>query len=297
MTTDLTQAAADYHRVEAAILYLEENFRDQPNLKTMADQAGLSEFHFQRIFSRWAGISPKRFLQYLTLEYTKSRLIADTHNTNGIVTNGQASLLDISYDAGLSGAGRLHDLFIHYEAMTPGEYKKQGAGLDIVYGFHATPFGECLLAITDRGICGLTFTQVDGQEQTLATLKANWSKANFTEDAAKTEPMIKTIFGAGDSTDNQTLNILLKGTPFQIKVWQALLDIPAGQLVSYQDVAAAIGQPKASQAVGNAVGRNHIGYLIPCHRVIRKVGEAGPYRWGAARKKAIIGWEAAQMAA
>lgn len=277
------QMSEDYMRIEAAIHFLEQNFRQQPDLKTVADLIGLSEYHFQRLFSRWAGISPKRFLQFLTLEYAKN-LLADSQ-----------SVLDTTYEAGLSSTGRLHDLFITYEAMTPGDYKKAGAGLAIKYGFHPSPFGECLLAVTGRGICGLSFIQDNNRAQALAELKVNWPKASFCEDQGYTRPFIEHIFAADRPTRQKPLTLLLKGTSFQLKVWQALLKIPAGALVSYGDVADYIGQPGAARAVGSAVSRNPIGFLIPCHRVIRKMGLVGPYHWGTTRKKAMIGWEAAQQ--
>lgn len=284
--------SADYARIEQAIYYLEENFRAQPTLQEVANQVGLSEYHFQRLFQRWAGVSPKRFLQYLTLEYAKELL-------NEPKSNGkQPSLLDITYEAGLSSPGRLHDLFITYEAMTPGEYKAQGAGMTIRYGYHPSPFGECLLATTDRGICGLYFVGQNDRAASFAALQKNWPKAIFAEDVAETEAQVQATFPEmlpeKVLPTSPSLRLLLKGTPFQLKVWQALVNIPSGDLVSYNDIAAAVGQPNAARAVGSAVGRNAIGYLIPCHRVIRKVGHYGPYRWGAPRKKAIIGWEAAR---
>jgi len=284
LAPNYAQISEDYMRIERAIQFLEQNFRQQPDLKTIADQVGLSEYHFQRLFSRWAGISPKRFLQFLTLEYAKS-----------VLANAQ-SVLDATYEAGLSSTGRLHDLFIAYEAMTPGDYKKAGAGLTIQYGFHPSPFGECLLAVTERGICGLSFVQDGKREETLADLKANWPEADFSEDETSTQPFIEAIFTSAASTPKNSLALLLKGTPFQLKVWQALLKIPAGALVSYEDIAAYIGCPKAARAVGNAIGRNPTAFLIPCHRVIRKAGVIDKYHWGTARKKALIGWEAAQMA-
>ena len=292
MTTDFLQAATDYRRVAQAIQFIEDNLQNQPDLKTIADHVGLSEHHFQRLFRRWAGVSPKRFLQFLTLEYAKGLL------SNGRPSMGGQSLLEVTYESGLSSPGRLHDLFITYEAMTPGEYKRQGAGLTIAYGFHTTPFGEALLAMTDRGICGLYFVQAGNRTQALAAMQANWPRANFQEESAQTEPVVEQIFDSTDPAERQppSLKLLLRGTPFQVKVWEALLRVPGGRLVSYNDIAAQIGQPTAARAVGNAVGRNPIGYLIPCHRVIRKVGQIGPYRWGSTRKKAIIGWEAAQAA-
>ncbi len=277
-SANYTQLSTDYARVEQAILFLEKNFRRQPDLKEIAGSVGLSEYHFQRLFTRWAGISPKRFLQFLTVEYAKQRL-AETK-----------SLLDVTYEAGLSGPGRLHDLFVACEALTPGEYKKNGQGLTIAYGFHPTPFGEGLLAVTERGICGLAFVSED-HRQSLADLQKQWAGATLIENQSQTQPLVTRIFEP--VRQKPALPVVLKGTNFQIKVWQALLNIPAGALASYNEVAAFIGRPGAARAVGNAVARNPIGYVIPCHRVIRKVGLVGDYHWGPARKKAILGWEAA----
>ncbi len=274
------QAIEDYNRIERAILFIEQNFRRQPELKEVAASIDLSEHHFQRLFSRWAGVSPKRFLQFLTLEYAK-KLLAESRN-----------LLDVTYQAGLSSPGRLHDLFITCEAMTPGEYKKQAEELKILYGFHPSPFGEYLLSITARGVCGLDFVLDGERDSALDELKAKWAKATFVEDADRTRSFAERIFNLVG--DKQALPLILKGTNFQIKVWHALLKIPTGAIVSYNDIAAYIGQSQAAQAVGNAVARNPIGFIIPCHRVIQKVGNFGGYHWGATRKKAILGWEASR---
>lgn len=274
------QLAEDYGRIEQAILFLEKNFREQPDLKEVAGSVGLSEYHFQRLFSRWAGISPKRFLQFLTIEYAK-QLLEESKN-----------VLDTTYEAGLSSPSRLHDLFVSCEAITPGEFKNKGDGLSITYGFHPSPFGECLLAVTERGICNLAFVQNDGRASVLDELKRNWPKSTFGEDATQTQPFIEQIFNPVKG--GQALPLILKGTNFQIQVWQALLKIPAGSVVSYDELAAMMGQPGAARAVGNAVGRNPIGFVIPCHRVIRKIGAIGDYHWNVARKRAILGWEAAK---
>lgn len=280
LANNYSQLAEDYGRIEQAIMFLEQNFREQPELKEVAASVGLSEYHFQRLFSRWAGISPKRFLQFLTIEYAK-QLLAESK-----------SVLDATYEAGLSSPGRLHDLFVTCEAITPGEFKNKGEGLTITYGFHPSPFGECLLSITERGICGLAFTQHGEQAAVLDELKHNWPKAAFVEDAAQTQPLVEQIFSPVRS--KQALPVVLKGTNFQIKVWQALLRIPPGEVVSYNELAALIGQPGAARAVGNAVAQNPIGYVIPCHRVIRKIGAVGDYHWNPTRKRAILGWEAAR---
>jgi AraC family transcriptional regulator of adaptative response/methylated-DNA-[protein]-cysteine methyltransferase len=279
LANNYNQLAEDYARIEQAILFLEQNFRRQPDLKEIAASVGLSEYHFQRLFSRWAGISPKRFLQFLTVEYAKQLLDEST------------SVLEVTYESGLSSPGRLHDLFVTCEAMTPGEFKEQAEGLTITYGFHPTPFGECVLAITERGICALLFVAGENREETLQELKDTWPKATFRQDPTQTKSFVERIFNP--VKHQQALPIILKGTNFQIKVWQALLSIPPGSVVTYEDIAAQIGQPGAAQAVGAAMAHNPIGYVIPCHRVIRKMGLFGNYHWGTARKKAILGWEVA----
>jgi AraC family transcriptional regulator of adaptative response/methylated-DNA-[protein]-cysteine methyltransferase len=281
-TSNFASARRDYERIEAAIAYIEAHFSTQPQLSEIAAHAGLSEFHFQRLFSRWVGISPKRFLQYLTKEYAKE-LLKKSH-----------TVLDAAYDAGLSGPGRLHDLFVACEAVTPGEYKSSGNGLNIVYGFYDSPFGECLMASTERGICGLFFVRNGNRRGVLAELTRIWHRASLTEDGKALTSLTERIFSPTAWNPDNPLPILLKGTNFQIKVWEALLRIPAGAAVTYQDVAAAVGDANAVRAVGTAVGKNPISYLIPCHRVIRKNAEFGNYGGGTARKKAILGWEAVQ---
>jgi AraC family transcriptional regulator of adaptative response/methylated-DNA-[protein]-cysteine methyltransferase len=272
----------DYSRIEKAILFLENNYRRHPTLGEVARTVNLSEYHFQRLFRRWAGISPKRFVQFLTLEYAKKLL----HRSR--------SLLDATYDAGLSSPGRLHDLFVNTEAVTPGEFKKRGAGLEISYGFHSSPFGECLLAVTDRGICGLGFVGRGGRESALRDLKGRWRDALFVENRGKTRAYGERIFRRSAPRTSQPIPLFLRGTNFQIKVWEALLRVPQGALVSYQDLARRIGQPSAVRAVGRAVGRNPVAFIIPCHRAIRKIGLVGGYHWGATRKKAMLAWEAAK---
>ncbi|MBI9084945.1 MAG: methylated-DNA--[protein]-cysteine S-methyltransferase [Desulfobacterales bacterium] len=278
--TDLKQLARDYERVEKAIQYLETHFHTQPSLGRIAESTGLSEFHFQRLFSRWVGISPKRFLQYLTKEYAK-QMIA-----------GSERLLDAAFDAGLSGSGRLHDLFVACEAVTPGQYKSRGADLEIAYGIHPSPFGDCLIGSTERGICWLSFVRGLGEKDLLDELARHWKNAILTRNPDRTGPVMEQIFTFPSTGDPAPLHLYVQGTNFQIKVWEALLKIPMGRAVTYQDIARHIGMPKAARAVGNAVGKNPIPYLIPCHRVIRKMGEFGYYGGGPARKKAILGWEA-----
>jgi AraC family transcriptional regulator of adaptative response/methylated-DNA-[protein]-cysteine methyltransferase len=269
---DFTQLSDDYTRIEQAIQFLEENADRQPDLKEVASSIHLSEYHFQRLFTRWAGISPKRFLQFITKENAKKLL----KNSN---------TLDAAFSSGLSSPGRLHDLFVKCEAVTPGEYKLQGAGLIIKYGFHPTPYGDCLLAATERGICCLAFVSAQGKNVVLEEMKSDWKNADWVEDAHQTGKHIKSIFSPNLKTP---ITLHLKGTNFQIKVWEALLKIPPGQVTSYEGLAGKTGNPSASRAVGNAVAHNPIAYLIPCHRVLRKFGDFGNYRYGSARKKAML---------
>ncbi len=277
------QAALDYARIAAAIRYLDAHQASQPSLDAVAAHLHLSPWHFQRLFARWAGISPKRFVQYLTVDHART-LLAQTSN-----------VLDASLESGLSGPGRLHDLFVHVEAVTPGEYKSGGQGLAIRYGFHLSPFGRCLLAVTERGICGLVFVEdVPGSaEAALASLRTRWPAATLLRDEAATARVMESIFPADALAEPRPVHLLLKGTNFQLKVWEALLRVPAGGVTTYATVAQTIQQPAAARAVGSAVGANAIAYLIPCHRVIRKSGIVEGYRWGTVRKKAILGWEAA----
>jgi AraC family transcriptional regulator of adaptative response/methylated-DNA-[protein]-cysteine methyltransferase len=277
---DLSQACDDYRRIEKAIRFLEENFRSRLTLDGIAESVHLSKYHFDRLFKRWVGISPMQFQQFLTLDYAKQKL-ADSR-----------SLLDTAYDAGFSGPGRLHDLFVTFEAMTPGEYKKMGAGLKIAYGFDATPFGKCLLAKTDRGICHLGFMDTDTRTEALYQLEQVWPEAAFVEDPTRIRPLVRSIFRRDRHDESRPFHLLLKGTNFQVNVWKALLTLPARSILSYQDVAVYMGRPKAVRAVANAIAVNPVAYLIPCHRVIAKSGKIHHYRWGTLRKKAIIGWEA-----
>jgi AraC family transcriptional regulator, regulatory protein of adaptative response / methylated-DNA-[protein]-cysteine methyltransferase len=268
----------DYQRVAAAIRYLEANSTAQPTLEQIAGQVGLSPFHFQRLFQRWAGVSPKRFLQFLTAAHAK-RLLRES-----------CSILDASFAAGLSGPGRLHDLLITAEAVTPGEYKSGGAGLKLRYGFHATPFGQCLIGVTERGICRFEFVD-DGRSQALERLQLAWPEASVAEAEAETREMVERIFVRTPGGEARSLQLLLRGSNFQLKVWQALLQIPEGRIASYGFLAEKLGHHGASRAVGTAVGQNPISYLIPCHRVLRQSGALGGYRWGTERKQAILGRE------
>ena len=276
---NLETLSKDYERIEKAIQFLGENFQDQPSLAEIAHAAGMSEFHFQKMFQRWAGISPKRFLQFLTKEHAKELL----KNSN---------LMDASFDTGLSGPSRLHDLFISCEAVSPGEFKQKGKGLVIKYGFHPSPFGKCFIALTDRGICSLLFPGKMNQKEILKEFKKTWANAEFLHDQNETRKFVEVIFNPAKSkTGTKPIRLLCRGTNFQIKVWEALLRIPKGSVVTYQTIAQAIGSPRASRAVGSAVSKNSIAYLIPCHRVIRGLGHLGGYRWGLPRKQAILGLE------
>ncbi len=265
--------------MESALHILAQNQQRPPSLSELASACGLSEFHFQRIFKRWVGISPKRFSQYLSKEYIKTLL------DEGVKP------LDASYQAGLSGPGRLHDLFVHTEAISPAQYQAKGQGLNIYYGFHESPFGNYLLALTEKGICHLEFIETS-EQQTLWALRTQWPLSDFDSNQSVTEPVHNKLFGKM-SANPQQISLLLKGTNFQIQVWQALLRIPYGKLCSYESLAHLTGKPASTRACASAIARNSIAWLIPCHRVVRKIGESGQYRWGARRKKIIIGFEAA----
>lgn len=281
MTEKNAFSTADYERIEAAIRFLDARADQQPELGALARAAGLSEFHFQRLFTRYVGISPKRYLQYLTLEHAKALLA------------GSRPVLDAAYESGLSGPGRLHDLFVTYEAMTPGEYRRRGADLEIAYGVHPSPFGDCLLLLTERGLCGLGFADRDGQADTLGEFRRRWPAARYVEAPERTAPLVTRIFARVPGGD--PLRLLVRGTAFQLKVWEALLRIPPGAVTSYTDLASAIGHPGSARAVGGAVGANPVSFLIPCHRVIRDNGTIHGYEWGVPRKRAILAWEAARF--
>ena len=272
----------DYERIETAIARLAE-VRDAPlSLDAIAAEIGLSPFHFQRLFKRWAGLSPKKFQQYLSVDHAKALLASSS------------SVLDAAFDAGLSGPSRLHDLFVACEAMTPGDYKAQGARLGIRYGYAPSPFGDCLLYLTDRGVCGLGFVMGTGAAARRAAhddLARNWSRASFTRDDTAVADVVRRIFAP--SRSDKPLTLVLKGTNFQIRVWEALLAIPPGHTATYEAIGAYLDLPRHGRAVGNAVAHNAISWLVPCHRVIRKSGVLNHYRWGGARKRAMLGWEAA----
>jgi AraC family transcriptional regulator, regulatory protein of adaptative response / methylated-DNA-[protein]-cysteine methyltransferase len=278
--TVTTGTHINYQRIEQAIRYLEENFQRQPELDEVAEKVHLSPFHFQRIFTEWAGISPKRFLQYLTVDFLKKKL-QETRNLN-----------EAAEAAGLSAQSRVYDLFTTLEAVTPLEYKQRGRGIRVEYGIQETPFGQALMGVTERGVCWLSFLSTDEDPHfELEKMKEHWHQSVFHHNEPVTNEYMQKIFSRKSTSDK--VHLLVKGTNFQVKVWQALLQLPMGSVTTYQDIACRIHQPRALQAVGSAVGSNHIAYLIPCHRVIRKDGVLGQYRWDAVRKKSIIGWEMA----
>ncbi|HTN36469.1 MAG TPA: methylated-DNA--[protein]-cysteine S-methyltransferase [Arachidicoccus sp.] len=280
-----TQQALNYDRIAAAIAYIQEHFREQPSLDEVAAAIHLSPAHFQRLFADWAGISPKKFLQYISLHHAKKMLTTDKNTT----------LSDAAYETGLSSTSRLHDLFITLEGMTPATYKNGGRDLSINYHFAGSPFGEILVASTPKGICYMAFLQAENEDQALTHLYARFPEATFTFKADAHQQNAVAIF-QNDWHQLKAVKLHLKGTPFQLKVWETLLKIPMGQLTSYGTVAAEMGQPAASRAVGTAIGENPVAMLIPCHRVIQSTGTFGGYRWGSIRKAALIGWEAAKTA-
>lgn len=277
----LNQESLDFNRIKKAIEYISENYKYQPSLDKISAHIHLSPFHFQRLFKEWAGVSPKRFLQYISIQHAKQ-----------ILRETQATLFDTAYEVGLSGTSRLHDLFINIEGMTPAEYKNEGSYLTINYSFALSPFGEIIVASTPKGICHMSFAE--DHEEAIKNLTSIFPKANYQNSADEIQKNAIRIFNLDwESLDKIKLHI--KGSDFQIKVWQALLNIPMGQLSSYQNIANLIKSPKASRAVGNAVGQNPVAYLIPCHRIIQSTGALGDYHWGHIRKTSMIGWEAAKV--
>ena len=277
--------SADYYRIEKAIRYLDAHTRDQPSLADVARRMGLSIYHCQRLFHRWAGVTPKDFLQIATLEHAKS-LLRDSR-----------PVLDAALESGLSGPGRLHDLCLSIEAMTPGQYRRGGEGLRIRWGVHPTPVGDALMAMTDRGICAIRFLAGPGEGAgDLDSLRRDWPHARFQPDKAATRLIAAEVSRRMTGQSREPLSVILAGTPFQVKVWQALLAIPAGAVTSYADIAARIGRPEAVRAAASAIGANAIAYLIPCHRVLRSTGAIGGYRWGEARKRALLGLEGRSVA-
>lgn len=272
----------DYQRIEKAIVYIKQHFKEQPGLEEVARQVHVSPFHFQKMFTSWAGVSPKKFLQFISLEYAKKLL------------KQQAPLADVSFETGLSGTSRLHDLFIGIEGMTPGEFRQGGQMLQINYSFAETPFGNIIIASTAKGICKLAF--VDNHQKGIAELRALFPNASLVQKTDMIQQDALRFF-TGDWSDLKTLKLHLKGTAFQLQVWQSLLRVPFGRLSSYASIAADIEKPAAARAVGSAIGSNPVAFLIPCHRVIKSTGIIGDYHWGSNRKTCMLGWEAARSIA
>ncbi len=275
---------SDYERVRRIIAFISQRWREQPSLEAIADHVGLSTTHVHHLFRRWAGLSPKAFLQAITLDNAKA-LLAQS-----------ASVLDATYEVGLSGPARLHDLFVTHEAMTPGDYKAGGAGLTMRFGFHPSPFGEAILVATERGLAGLGFVDDGDREAALADMRRRWPKAEYVEDHAATLPLARRIFDPDRWEAEQPLRVVLIGTDFEVRVWQTLLRIPLGRATTYSDIASRIGKPSACRAVGAAVGKNPISFVVPCHRVLGRSGALTGYHWGLTRKQAILGWEAGTLA-
>lgn len=281
---DVTPADGDYETVRNVIETLTLEYQEQPSLEKLAARLGQSPTQLQKTFTRWAGLSPKAFLQAVTLDHAKRLLGRE-----------ELPLLETSLELGLSGPGRLHDLFVTHEAMSPGEWKAKGAGLVIRYGFHPSPFGQALVMITDRGLAGLAFADAGGEKACFEDMAMRWPAAHFVEDRAATAPYAGRIFSPAQWSCEQPLRVVMIGSDFQIRVWQSLLKIPMGRAVTYSDIANDIGQPTASRAVGAAVGRNPISFVVPCHRALGKSGALTGYHWGLTRKRAMLGWEAGQV--
>lgn len=284
LTKDITPIGSDYRTVSDVIALLTEDYQAQPSLDAIARRIGQDPTELQKTFTRWAGLSPKAFLQAVTIDHAK-RLLRDEN----------MPLLETSYELGLSSPGRLHDLFVTHEAMSPGEWKSGGAGLEIRYGFHDSLFGRALVMITDRGLCGLAFADDEaGEPETLRDMTVRWPGATYIRDVEATRPYAGRIFDPARWNPSEPLRVVMIGTDFQIRVWEQLLEIPIGRLCTYSDIATRIGVPKASRAVGAAVGRNPVSFVVPCHRAIGKSGALTGYHWGLTRKRAMLGWEAAK---
>ncbi|KRQ07257.1 methylated-DNA--[protein]-cysteine S-methyltransferase [Bradyrhizobium manausense] len=276
-------ALRDYDSVRRAIAFISENWRAQPTIEAMADAAGVTADELHHLFRRWASITPKAFMQALTLDHAKG-LLRDS-----------ASILDAALDSGLSGPGRLHDLFVTHEAMSPGEWKNGGAGLTLRFGFHPSPFGTAIVIATDRGLAGLAFADPGDEKAALADMTRRWRNATYVEDHEGTAPLAARIFDTKLWRPDQPLRVVLIGTDFEVRVWETLLKIPMGRAVSYSDIACNINSPKASRAVGAAVGKNPVSFVVPCHRALGKSGTLTGYHWGITRKQAMLGWEAGQL--
>jgi AraC family transcriptional regulator of adaptative response/methylated-DNA-[protein]-cysteine methyltransferase len=284
-TTPLTAAAADYDIVRRAIAYISEHWRAQPDIAAIAQAAGVTPTELHHLFRRWAGLTPKDFLQALTLDHARALL------------RSSASVLDAAYEVGLSGPGRLHDLFVTHEAMSPGEWKAGGAGLTIRYGLHPSPFGTALVMATARGLAGLAFADAGDEAAALADMRARWPRASYVEDAPATAALARRIFDTTQWRAQQPLQVVLIGTDWEVRVWEALLKIPMGRATTYSDIATKVCTSKAARAVGAAVGKNPLAFVVPCHRVIGKRGDLTGYHWGLTRKRAMLGWEAGRAGA
>lgn len=285
LARDLTPAmGGDYETVRRAIEAISLDYRDQPSLEALAFAAGETPEGLQRLFRRWAGLTPKAFLQAVTLDHARRLLDAG------------APLLDTAFEVGLSGPGRLHDLFVTHEAMSPGEYKSRGESLTIRHGFHLSPFGLALVMVTDRGLCGLAFADPGGERAALADMTGRWPNARHVEDLAATAPFAARIFDPARWRAEAPLRVVLIGTDFQVRVWEGLLRVPFGRATTYSALAQAVGRPDAPRAVGAAVGANPVSFVVPCHRALGKSGALTGYHWGLTRKRAMLGWEAGQIA-
>src|SRR5712671_4139983 len=283
--TPLADAAADYDVVRRAIAHIRENWRRQPTIEAIAESASVTPTELHHLFRRWAGLSPKAFLQALTLD--RARLLL----------RSSASVLDATYEVGLSGPGRLHDLFVTHDAMSPGEWKSGGEGLTLRYGFHPSPFGTALVMATERGLAGLAFADAGEDKAALADMRRRWPKARYVEDTATTAKLARRIFDSKLWRAETPLRVVLIGTDFEVRVWDSLLQVPMGRLTTYSDLAAKVCSPKAARAVGAAVGKNPVSFVVPCHRVVGRSGALTGYHWGLTRKSAMLGWEAGQVGA
>ena len=282
---DITPSGGDYEVVRRAIEKISLDFRDQPSLEELAAEVGETPTGLQKLFTRWAGLSPKGFLQAVTLDHARKLL------DEGL------PLLDTAFELGMSGPGRLHDLFVTHEAMSPGDYKSRGKGLTIRYGYHISPFGLALVMVTDRGLCGLTFCDPDEERAAFQDMAGRWPNAAYAEDLSATQPYAARIFDPARWRPEEPLRVVLIGSDFQVRVWEALLKIPMRKARTYSSIATEIGNPAASRAVGAAVGANPVSFVVPCHRALGKSGALTGYHWGLTRKRAILGWEAGQVGA